>query len=78
MMGRMLGQSFTSRAFATTTTQVLDLRSQLREKRQRRQILADQLAASEGVLAAHSVHQPAFDNRRAELQELSNSIASLR
>lgn len=54
------------------------MRTQLVEKRQRYQILGDQLAASQKAISAHSVNQPEFDTRKTEHKELSSSIAGLR
>lgn len=58
--------------------QVVELMAQVQEKTQRRQFLADHLAASRKVLAAHSINTTEFDCRKAEHQELASSIESLR
>lgn len=52
--------------------------AQVQEKTQRRQFLADHLAASRKVLAAHSINTTEFDDRKAEHQELASSIEALR
>lgn len=54
------------------------MKAQVKEKEQRCHILADQLAASQKVIDAHSVNQPEFDARKAEHKALSVSIAGVR
>lgn len=58
--------------------QVAEMKAQVKEKEQRCQILADQLAASQKVIDAHSVNQPEFDARKAEHKALSVSIEGVR
>ncbi|CAM9173480.1 unnamed protein product, partial [Sphacelaria rigidula] len=58
--------------------EVAEMKAQVKEKEQRCHILADQLAASQKVIDAHSVNQPEFDARKAEHKALSVSIAGVR
>lgn len=57
---------------------VVEMRAQLQERTQRHQLRVDQLAASAKVIAAHSINEPEFDNRKAEHQDLMSKIAAIR
>ena len=54
------------------------MKAQLQEKTQRHQLLTEQLATSEKVIAAHTINDPEFSERKAEHQSLMSKIGSIR
>lgn len=58
--------------------QVIEMKAQLQEKTQRHQLLTEQLATSEKVIAAHTINDPEFSERKAEHQSLMSKIGSIR
>eukprot|EP00904_Undaria_pinnatifida_P000302 jgi/Undpi1/10272/HiC_scaffold_28.g12724.m1 len=57
---------------------VIEMKAQLQEKTQRHQLLTEQLATSEKVIAAHTINDPEFSERKAEHQSLMSKIGSIR
>lgn len=58
--------------------QVVDMKAQLQEKSQRHHLLTEQLITSEKVIAAHTINDPEFNERKAEHESLMSKIASIR
>lgn len=58
--------------------QVVEMKAQLQEKTQRQHLLTEQLATSEKVIAAHTVNDPDFNERKVEHESLMSKIGSIR
>lgn len=54
------------------------MKAQLQEKTQRQHLLTEQLATSEKVIAAHTVNDPDFNERKVEHESLMSKIGSIR
>lgn len=58
--------------------QVVEMKAQLQEKTQRHHLLTEQLATSEKVIAAHTINDPEFNERKAEHESLMSKITYIR
>lgn len=54
------------------------MKAQLQEKTQRHHLLTEQLATSEKVIAAHTINDPEFNERKAEHESLMSKITYIR